>query len=88
MSKYLMGGIEKMEQGSSHWYPVTGQERQDKLKHRNSHSNVRKTPSFPYKGGQTLEHVPERGCGVSWRHLKSYWTRSWIADSALTRGSD
>lgn len=34
--------MEKMDPGSSRWYPMIGQERQDKLKHGNFHSNIRK----------------------------------------------
>lgn len=34
--------MEKMDPGSSRWCPMTGQERQDKLKHGNFNSNIRK----------------------------------------------
>lgn len=55
-----------MDQDSSHWCPMTGQEAVVTNNYRKFHLNIRKK-IFYCDSGQTLEQIAQRGCEASIR---------------------
>ena len=80
--KYWWGRGNKMEPGSSQWYPVTGQEAMGA----GNHISVLEKPQhfILWRWPSTCTCCPERLWGLPpWRYSKSAWTQPWATCSRL-----